>query len=547
MLTDKAIASQWGWLVHVVSGSVYNSKNTSNKPWYRENDTKERNAKARQAYEALMTVTLRKPTSPEYKAFSKTVKEKAEQMYSNENFTYGEEEVNSFVGAFHDAVILYALALNESLEAGIPISNGSEITQRMWNRTFEGITGTVSIDANGDRNADYSLLDLDPATETFQVVANYYGNKKKYEPVVGRSIAWAGGRRTPPTDNPECGFDGSKCPPEEPFPEYGIVIIVLGTIIFIVLIAAFFIYRHVKLEAELAEMNWRVRYDDILFGSPSKKTRTEENRKSKRQKRTEHSALDGDGKLQEVESVEELPGEDSVGEGMSSARGRRGDQSGSSSVRGGSKAARVPSSRASGRGLVDVSAIHETVLTRVNDTLLAFKSGGESDANPVLSQLIPALATAVAVAVGEVMKTVTGEVEECLAARSSSASDELVMTNLARLTYENDRMNQYTRRESLRIAGVAVQQGETALDVKQKALKVFADAVVAVVPDDIAAVHRAGKARSGTQPVLVRFVSRRKRREVMEKKKTLKKKPGYKGIFPERRPDPAPRASPGLC
>lgn len=29
----------------------------------------------------------------------------------------------------------------------------------------------------------------------------------------------------------------------EPFPEYGIVIIVLGTIIIVVLVAAFFIYR----------------------------------------------------------------------------------------------------------------------------------------------------------------------------------------------------------------------------------------------------------------------------------------------------------------
>jgi hypothetical protein len=47
-------------------------------------------------------------------------------------------QVNSFVGAFHDAVILYALALNESLEAGVAITNGSEITRRMWNRTFDG-------------------------------------------------------------------------------------------------------------------------------------------------------------------------------------------------------------------------------------------------------------------------------------------------------------------------------------------------------------------------------------------------------------------------
>ena len=34
---------------------------------------------------------------------------------------------------------------------------------------FLGITGTVSIDENGDRNADYSLLDLNPKTGDFEV------------------------------------------------------------------------------------------------------------------------------------------------------------------------------------------------------------------------------------------------------------------------------------------------------------------------------------------------------------------------------------------
>jgi len=47
-------------------------------------------------------------------------------------------QVNSFVGAFHDAVILYALALNETLESGGDPANGSDMTRRMWNRTFKG-------------------------------------------------------------------------------------------------------------------------------------------------------------------------------------------------------------------------------------------------------------------------------------------------------------------------------------------------------------------------------------------------------------------------
>ena len=32
-----------------------------------------------------------------------------------------------------------------------------------------GITGNVSIDDNGDRNADYSLLDMDPVSGEFEV------------------------------------------------------------------------------------------------------------------------------------------------------------------------------------------------------------------------------------------------------------------------------------------------------------------------------------------------------------------------------------------
>lgn len=47
-----------------------------------------------------------------------------------------------------------------------------------------------------------------------QVVANYYGNKKQYEPVAGQKIYWAGGVLEPPPDTPQCGFDGSGCPPE---------------------------------------------------------------------------------------------------------------------------------------------------------------------------------------------------------------------------------------------------------------------------------------------------------------------------------------------
>lgn len=78
-------------------------------------------------------------------------------------------QMNNFISAFYDAVLLYAIALNETLENNENPRNGKVITQRMWNRTFEGITGNVSIDENGDRYSDYSLLDLDPKKGEFKV------------------------------------------------------------------------------------------------------------------------------------------------------------------------------------------------------------------------------------------------------------------------------------------------------------------------------------------------------------------------------------------
>ena len=67
------------------------SKNQIEKPWYRRNDTDERNDKARRAYQALMTVTLRKPDSTEYHKFSEEVKRRAREQYGDH--IYGKEEV----------------------------------------------------------------------------------------------------------------------------------------------------------------------------------------------------------------------------------------------------------------------------------------------------------------------------------------------------------------------------------------------------------------------------------------------------------------------
>ncbi|XP_014598913.1 PREDICTED: atrial natriuretic peptide receptor 1-like isoform X2 [Polistes canadensis] len=246
------------------------SDNNSIEPWRLEGDTDERNEKARKAYQALLTVTARTPDNLEYLNFSREVKSLAQSKY---NFTFGNSSVSTFVTAFYDAVLLYALALKESLpeKPGEVDLDGGNLTRRMWGKSFKGITGDVNIDDNGDRIADYSLLDMNPETSKFEIVANYYGANKTLEYITGKRIHWSGGRPEPPPDTPSCGFDGSLCP-DNSLPGYAILSIVLSSIVVVLVVASVFIYRHFKLEAEIASMTWKVHWDDIIW-VPHAKTR----------------------------------------------------------------------------------------------------------------------------------------------------------------------------------------------------------------------------------------------------------------------------------
>ncbi|XP_023288642.1 atrial natriuretic peptide receptor 1 [Orussus abietinus] len=246
------------------------SDNDSDEPWKVESDTEERNEKARKAYQSLLTVTARTPDNIEYLNFSREVKSLAQSRY---NFTFGNSSVSTFVTAFYDAVLLYALALKESLpeKPGEVNLDGGNLTRRMWGRSFKGITGDVNIDENGDRIADYSLLDMNPATSKFEIVANYYGANQTLEYVPGRRIHWSGGRLEPPPDTPTCGFDGALCP-DNSLPGYAILSIVLSSIVVGLVVASVFIYRHFKLEADIASMTWKVHWDDVLM-MPIGKTR----------------------------------------------------------------------------------------------------------------------------------------------------------------------------------------------------------------------------------------------------------------------------------
>lgn len=247
---------------------IFGSMKKDSRPWYDEKDGEDnRNAKAKKAYEALLTITTRKPEDDEYQKFSNEVKDLAKTKY---NYTFVEDEqISQFISAFHDAVLLFAHALNDSIrESGekalIKPLNGTRLTELMWGKTFKGITGDVTIDKNGDRLSDYSLLDMNPVSNEFEIVANY-SHAKNLTSIKGNKIKihWAGGRTEPPADKPKCGFDNSLCP-DDSSTMFAILSLVLGIVLCIMTIVSLITYRHYRLEAEISSMTWKITWNEVI-------------------------------------------------------------------------------------------------------------------------------------------------------------------------------------------------------------------------------------------------------------------------------------------
>ncbi|XP_051982336.1 atrial natriuretic peptide receptor 1-like [Xyrauchen texanus] len=216
---------------------------------------------ARQAYQALFFLSLYKPSDERYRAFSKSVIRRSKKDFG---YTYAaDEKVSVLVAIAHDSVWLYALALNETLaENGNPY-DGFAISRRMWNRTITGIQGDVTMDASGDCESGYMMKHIQGSDNQFQVIANYFGTDKVYEPVKGVQVTWPGGRTTPPKDSPDCGFRGELCINLER--KISIAVGIIAGLVATGTLAICVLYRKYKLQEEASKMLWTVSADDVIM------------------------------------------------------------------------------------------------------------------------------------------------------------------------------------------------------------------------------------------------------------------------------------------
>lgn len=149
---------------------------------------------------------------------------------------------------------------------------------------------------------------------------------------------------------------------------------------------------------------------------------------------------------------------------------------------------------------------------------------GTKTVKDVAAAILPGIANIISVAVSTAVSTAIKDFTEKLV----STSAETQRINLLH-RYDNDRLEQYTRRDNLRIFGIEEDPDEDEDILQAKVMEVAADVGVKLEANDISIAHRLGKASERGRPVIVRFCHRKKRNAVLSNKKELKKK--QKKIF----------------
>ncbi|XP_051958629.1 guanylate cyclase 2G-like [Xyrauchen texanus] len=239
----------------------------------------ERNQTMCNAFDMVFVLAQKSYEGFEYNDFFQQAHErlKGAPFYSNLS---SEKEVSSYAVYLHDAVLLYAMGLNEAFKNGKDIHHGREILQKLRDRTsirFYGASGLVHFDEYGERNLDYSVYDLQQTEDVikFVPVLDFDSHTKMIKPTSWFStVVWPTGK--PPPDNPTCGFNNELCEWLEneasllvllvALPMFGVAAVVLVT---------FLTLQKIRLQTRLDKSNWwLINYNDISILREPKGTQT---------------------------------------------------------------------------------------------------------------------------------------------------------------------------------------------------------------------------------------------------------------------------------
>ncbi|XP_033122630.1 atrial natriuretic peptide receptor 1-like [Anneissia japonica] len=217
------------------------------------------------AFGSIFNIHILEPSTQRYKYFTAEVRKRMATDLFGDSFN-AEYKVDVHAATLYDAIHLYAVALHEVIEAGEDEYNGRTIVSKLLNKGFDGISGRVSIDKQGDRYQNFALQDV--GGKDTHDIAEYYSEEKLFI-FTDDVIIWPSGSTIPPKGHPDCGWDNEYC--QTPLSFASIIGVSVGTtfsVAFVLLcvLVACMCRRYFNYELVLNNFKlWLVDYDDIDF------------------------------------------------------------------------------------------------------------------------------------------------------------------------------------------------------------------------------------------------------------------------------------------
>ncbi|XP_044174474.1 atrial natriuretic peptide receptor 1-like [Acropora millepora] len=221
-----------------------------------------RDQDACKAFEGIMDISNYVPSDQKYKMFEESVRQKMPLFAGLGHHMPANEEVDSYAGFLHDAVVLYALAVHDALQNGENFTDGQTFLKYLTNRSFEGISGYIYIDSHGDRSLSLQLKNFQNGK--MLSIASFFMETGKLQFGSNVTLLWPGGSTVAPLGRPECGFNMELCPSLEP---WKIAMYAMSAFIGAVLcLGALFFHRKKKAyESSLSKQQWKVLSQEVKF------------------------------------------------------------------------------------------------------------------------------------------------------------------------------------------------------------------------------------------------------------------------------------------
>ncbi|XP_048584263.1 atrial natriuretic peptide receptor 1 isoform X2 [Nematostella vectensis] len=207
------------------------------------------------AFDGIITLTVNKSSRAEIDRYANDL---------NQSYPYlanqGRLDTSAKTAPYlYDAVLLYAHALNRTLQAGGVINDGIGLVKRMMTSSpmFEGKTGPVTIDPKGNRVPVFVFENIQNGTNVrLLTMPSNYHNMSAVTPL--RAV-WPGGGMEQPDDDPPCVFKSCYTRPNYVIP----TTTALGVLSLLSIIGGIFFFRKRRYENDLLSRSWIINYDDI--------------------------------------------------------------------------------------------------------------------------------------------------------------------------------------------------------------------------------------------------------------------------------------------